>query len=155
MKRFCLIVAILVAMGSACSRESAQLPAKPVTMQQKTESIGNIASRQATSTVIQLPSGVLAPAPKPDVFIVDHWFVRHPSGSAKDLVAITFVVRNTSSKKSRIKIVCNFANDGSPFGESASQMIDAGSDTKLMVRGFWRRLEGSSESFDCRLESVK
>jgi len=141
MRKIFLILAILVAfaVGSACSRKVTQItPTKP-TIQQKTE----------------LSQDVPVLKPRWTVSIVDHWLVRRPSGQVKDLVAITFVVKNTAPKDVKVRVICNFADDGSLFGESIPQRIGANSDAKLMVRGFRRCPdELSRESFDCRVEPV-
>jgi hypothetical protein len=104
--------------------------------------------------------GAVAREPAPGastVSIVDHWLVPHPSSISPDLFAITFVVRNTSSKDVRVKVVCHFADGGALFGESIPQTIDANSEAKLMVRGFRRCPSGLEcrESFDCRVEPTR
>jgi outer membrane biosynthesis protein TonB len=92
---------------------------------------------------------------QPRVSIVDYWLVPHPSGTVRDLFAITFVVKNPTSKDVKVKVVCHYVN-GSLFGESMPQTVDANSDAKLMVRGFKRCPSADSchESFDCRIELV-
>lgn len=94
-------------------------------------------------------------AVQPKVSIVDYWIVPRPSGMVPDLFAITFVVKNPTPKDVKVKVVCHYT-DGSLFGESIPQTVDANSDAKLMVRGFKRcpRGTGCLESFDCRVEAV-
>lgn len=104
--------------------------------------------------------GVAVQEPKPgasSVSIVDHWLVPHPSSISPDLFAITLVVRNTSSKDVRVKVVCHFADGGELFGESIPQTVDAKSEAKFMVRGFRRcpAQLGCHESFDCRVEPTR
>lgn len=92
---------------------------------------------------------------QPKISIVDYWIVSRPHGHVPDLFAITFVVKNPTLKDVKIKVVCHYT-DGSLFGESIPQTVDANSDAKLMVRGFKRCPNGLSclESFDCRIEAV-
>jgi hypothetical protein len=129
MRRIFLVLSVLVAfaIGLACSRKNVQV------------SIGSDASQQKT------------------VSIVDHWLVPEPSAIVKDLVAVTFVVRNTAQRKVEVRVICNFADDGSLFGESLPRTVGAASDAKLMVRGFWRCPNGirCQESLDCHVEPTR
>jgi len=94
------------------------------------------------------------PIQQGQVIIVDFWAVQKPSGNVPDLFALTFVVRNTSCKDTKIKVVCHFS-DGPLFGESIPQIIKSKSEAKLMVRGFRRCSGGCNETFDCKVEPVR
>lgn len=90
------------------------------------------------------------------VSIVDSWLVPQPSGMVRDLIAITFVVRNAGTTDAKVKVVCNRA-EGELFGESLPQTVRAGAEAKLMVRGFNRCPKGGEchESFECRVEPMR
>lgn len=96
------------------------------------------------------------PAPKTGkVEIVSQWVSKQPSTMIRDMVAVTFVVRNSTIRDVTIKIVCHDL-EGTKFSESLPKTVSAGTEAKLVVRGMVGCPSGSChQSLECRIEPVR
>lgn len=149
--------------------KKAVVPAPPPVIEPpKTETPVPPPTPKAELPVPVVPPPLAVPEPTPvkktvaRVYIDQWWLVRSPVGGVHDIIAFTFVVKNTASREVNVKVVCHLRDSDELFGESFSHSISAHDDAKIMVRGFHRcpSLRGAIQmdchaSLDCHVEPVK